>query len=138
MTDVTDEANVTLPAVESAQTEGETEAKLNSEIKSLWSAHQASKVTAKQTKDELKALRLELGRRLHEMKSLLVRTGRSGGWAAYLRSHDLPRASVERYINKHEALLKRRQIDSPRLFPNRLMMRFGGWSPVFCLDSGGS
>jgi hypothetical protein len=106
MTDVTDEANVTLPAVESAQTEGETEARLNSEIKSLWSAHQSSKATAKHTKEELKTLRLDLGHKLCEMKSLLVRTGRGGGWAAYLRSHGLPRASAERYINQHEALLK--------------------------------
>ncbi len=106
MTDVTDEANVTLPAVESAQTEGETEASLNSEIKSLWSAHQASKATAKHTKEELKTLRLDLGRKLCEMKFLLARTGRSGGWAGYLRSHDLPRASAERYVSQHEALLK--------------------------------
>jgi hypothetical protein len=105
MTDVTDEVNVILPAVESVQTEGETEARLNSDINSLWSAHQASKATVKHTKEELKTLRLDLGRKLSEMKSILVRTGRGGGWAAYLRSHDLPRASVERYINQHEALL---------------------------------
>jgi hypothetical protein len=85
---------------------------LRSEIKSLWSAHQISKATAKHTKQEVKTLRLDLGRKLCEMKSILARTGRSGGWSAYLRSYDLPRASAERYIDQHEALLKPKQIDS--------------------------
>jgi hypothetical protein len=40
------------------------------------------------------------------MKSILVRTERSGGWAAYLRAYDLPRASAERYIDQHQTSLK--------------------------------
>ena len=93
-----------LPALEPAKAEHETEAKLNSEIESLWSAHQTTTATAKQTKEELEALRFDLGEKLREMKSILVRTGRGGGWAAYLRSHALPRASAERYIKQYEAI----------------------------------
>jgi hypothetical protein len=104
MTDVTDGLNVALPASESAKTESETEAKLTSDIKSLWTAHQTSTATAKRTKEELEDLRLDLGWKLSEMKSLLVRTGRSGGWSAYLRSHGLPRGSAERYVKRYEAL----------------------------------
>jgi hypothetical protein len=60
--------------------------RLQSEIKSLWSAHQVGKATVKHTKEELKTQRLDLGRKLYEMKSILARTGRGGGWAAYLRT----------------------------------------------------
>jgi hypothetical protein len=104
MIDVTEEVNATSPAVESAQTANETEAKLTSDIKSLWSSHQTSKATAKRTKEELEDLRLDLGWKLSEMKSILVRTGRSGGWSAYLRSHGIPRGSAERNIKRYEAL----------------------------------
>jgi hypothetical protein len=82
----------------------ETEAKLASDITSLWAAHQTTTATAKRTKEALEDLRLDLGWKLSEVKSLLVRTGRSGGWSAYLRSHNLPRATVERYIRRFEAL----------------------------------
>jgi hypothetical protein len=102
MTDVTDGLNVTLPATESAKAESETEAKLTSEIKSLWTAHRTNTATAKETKEELEALRFDLGEKLREMKSILARTGRGGGWAAYLRSHGVPRASAERYIKQYE------------------------------------
>jgi len=104
MTDVMDGISMTLPAVEFAQTASETEANLTSEIKSLWTAHQTNTATAKQTKEELEDLRFDLGLKLREMKSILVRTGRSGGWAAYLRSHGVPRASAERYIKQYEAI----------------------------------
>jgi hypothetical protein len=106
MTVLTDEVTGTVASVESAQIADKTEAKLTSEIKSLWSAHQTNTATAKQTKEELEALRFDLGEKLREMKSILVRTGRSGGWAAYLRSHALPRASAERYIKQYEAIFK--------------------------------
>jgi hypothetical protein len=94
----------TVATVESTQTANETEVKLTSEIRSLWTAHQTSTATAKRTKEELEDLRFDLGLKLREMKSILVRTGRSGGWSAYLRSHALPRASAERYIKQYEAI----------------------------------
>lgn len=104
MTVLTDEVTGTVATVESAQTANETEAKLTSDITSLWAAHQTTTATAKQTKEELEDLRFDLGLKLREMKSILARTGRSGGWAAYLRSHGVPRASAERYIKQYEAI----------------------------------
>jgi hypothetical protein len=101
--DVTYGVNFALPTIESAQTEGEIEAKLTGEIKSLWSAHQVGKTTAKRTTVELKALRLDLGAKLCLMKSFLVRVGRAGGWAAYLRSNNFSRATADRYVGQHEA-----------------------------------
>jgi hypothetical protein len=105
MTDIIYGVNFGPVAVESEQTEGDVEARLKSEIASLWSAHRLTEATAKHSKEELKTMRLDLGQKLCQMKSILARTGRSGGWAAYLRSQDLPRATAERYIDRHEALL---------------------------------
>jgi hypothetical protein len=39
------------------------------------------------------------------MKLLLARAGRSGGWAAYLRSQKLPLATADRYVREHETRL---------------------------------
>ena len=104
MIDVTEEVNISLPSVESAKTESETESKLTSDIKSLWATHQTNTATAKQTREELEDLRFDLGLKLRQMKFILARTGRSGGWAAYLRTHGVPRASAERYIKQYEAI----------------------------------
>jgi hypothetical protein len=113
MTNLTYGVDLAISTVEHAQTEDENERRLQSEIEALWSAHQAGKTTARRTKDELKILRVDLGGKLFELKAVLVRTGRSGGWAAYLRSQGLARATVERYIRQHEHILSPRQIDSP-------------------------
>jgi hypothetical protein len=65
-----------------AASDAEIEARIDGEIATLWTAHQAGKATTKRTKLELKAIRHDLGDRLWEMKSLLVCTGRLGGWSA--------------------------------------------------------
>jgi hypothetical protein len=87
------------------ETDSEIESRLTEEIRSLWAAHQDSKTASKQSKDRLKAVRSELAEKLHSMKSLLVRTGRNGGWAAYLRTNRLARATADRYVSRHESLL---------------------------------
>ncbi len=51
---------------------------LKREIPQLWSPHQVGRVTSKRTKEELKILRLDLGRKLYELKASLARTGRLG------------------------------------------------------------
>jgi hypothetical protein len=109
---MTYEMNTVITGVEFAETENEVEAKLTNEIRTLWCFHQARNTTAKITKQELKTVRLNLGRKLCEMKSILARTGRGGGWAAYLRSCELPRASAERYIYQHELASKPKSIES--------------------------
>lgn len=95
----------TIQSPEPDQLNSEAESKLSDEIQSLWSAHRDGRATARRTREELKVLRDHLGERLSEMKGLLARTGRSGGWASYLRSHRLPRATAERYVRLHEASL---------------------------------
>ena len=91
--------------IDSIQTPSEIEIRLTEEIQSLWAAHRESKNASKQSKDQLKAVRDQLAEKLHAMKSLLVRTGRGSGWAAYLRSEKLARATADRYVSRHESLL---------------------------------
>jgi hypothetical protein len=103
MTMVTDGLNATLPVVESAPAEVEVENKLHSEMLLLWVTHQVGKAVARKSNEELRTLRLELGSKLYELKSILARTGRGGGWAPYLRANGLPRASADRLVERHEA-----------------------------------
>jgi len=97
------------PAV-SAPTSGQhlshNEDQLSQEIKLLWSAHAKTKNETRQSRQELTKLRAELGNQLNQFKTLLVRTGRSGGWSAFLREQNIPRTTAERYIEKHERLLQ--------------------------------
>jgi hypothetical protein len=105
MTMVSNGLDATL-AVESAPTEVEVENKLHSEILSLWMSHQMGKGVVKNSKEELRALRLDLGKKLYEMKTILARTGRGGGWAGYLRANGLPRATANRLVDRHETYLQ--------------------------------
>jgi hypothetical protein len=83
----------------------EVEAKLSAEITVLWATQKDNKATVRRTRAQLKELRLELGAKLHTMKTILARTGRGGGWAAYIRSQKLPLTTVDRYVAQHEAAL---------------------------------
>ena len=102
---VTDNTTVghTAPTPEPIDTEAETT--LTAEITRLWADHKQSKTTIRQTREEAKALRLELGAKLSSMKNVLVRTGRGGGWASYLRAQHLPLSSADRLVAEHEATL---------------------------------
>ena len=82
--------------------EQESEVSLSKEITALWSAHQDGKASAKRTKEDLKAIRRDLGERLHAMKTLLARTGRGGQWTSYLREHKISRTTADRWSREHE------------------------------------
>jgi hypothetical protein len=91
--------------LQTAPIDSESETNLTAEIVKLWGVHKDGKATVRRTRAELKALRLELGAKLHTMKSILVRTGRGGGWAGYLRSQRLPLATADKYVAEHAASL---------------------------------
>jgi hypothetical protein len=96
---------VDLNAPPPTQQDTEAEATLTAEIAKLWGLQKDGKATVRRTRAELKAMRLALGEKLYTMKSILVRTGRGGGWAAYLRSQRLPLASADKYVAEHAASL---------------------------------
>jgi len=98
------ESHVLTETVE-APTEAPFETKLTQEIAHLWSVHSQAQTVLGRTKEELRALRLELGRRFHEMKLLLACPGRAGQWSKFLSAHRIPRASADRYAKTYESTL---------------------------------
>lgn len=105
MSDTVKETSIAVPGSTYTPAESEIESSLDREIESLWSAHHGTNATAKHSRQELKTIRRDLGQKLHARKSIVVRTGRNGGWAAYLRSLSIPRASADRYVTQHELSL---------------------------------
>jgi hypothetical protein len=98
-----EDQQVEMPADVPLPSDADVESKIDGEITSLWTAHQAGKATVLRTKSELADLRRSLGERLWSMKCILACSGRAGKWAAYLRSHQLPRATADRYVSLHQA-----------------------------------
>lgn len=81
------------------------EAALVNEVGALWKTHAGLQTTAHKTRGELKAIRLDLGKRLHELKSVLSRPGRGGAWSSFLESQQIPRSSADRLVRAHERTL---------------------------------
>lgn len=86
------------------QPASEAEATLVTEITKLCSGHKDGKALVRHTREELKAIRQDLGAKLYAMKALLVGAGRGGGWAPFLRGK-LPLTTADRYVGEHEASL---------------------------------
>ena len=103
--DVTEDTPEDDNAPTPATIDPEAETKLTAEIVELWGKHKDGKTAARRTRAELKTLKRELSAKLHIMKTILVRTGRGGGWAAYLRLQHLPVTTADRYVAQHEASL---------------------------------
>src|SRR5215472_13541977 len=83
----------------------QTEINLAVEISDLWSAHVHAESTIRRTVAELREVRLNLAAKLHEMKKLLARPGRNGGWARFLSTQNIPLSTADRYVKQHEATL---------------------------------
>ena len=81
------------------------ETRLGQEIQQLWHVHSQTQTVLGHTKEELRALRRELGRRLHEMKVLLASPGRAGKWSKFLSEQRIPRASADRYARSYGVTL---------------------------------
>ncbi len=78
---------------------------LEEQITELWSSQERKHNSLRRSRAELTTLRNSLAERLHELKHLLARTGRSGKWAEFLRRENIPRATANRYVEKWKQLL---------------------------------
>jgi excinuclease UvrABC nuclease subunit len=83
----------------------ETEQRLATQIGELWSIHTQAQAAAAQSKEHLSQIRHQLGERLCEVKKLVARPGRGGGWSAFLAAQGIPRASADRYVQRYEKTL---------------------------------
>jgi len=99
------EIDTALAEPANAQDGHEDEQELSAEIRTLWSAHNEAQAAAKQSKEELRAIPLELGRRLSEVKERVSRPGRGGRWTAFLAAHAIPRATGDRLVGRYAKTL---------------------------------
>ncbi len=95
----------TVQPIDESPAETTFETKLTQEIVQLWSVHSQAESVLGRTREELRTLRLELGRRLYEMKLLLACPGRGGQWSKFLSAQRIPRASADRYTKSYEVTL---------------------------------
>jgi len=88
-----------------AEMGSEEERMLAEEIARLWEVHVQAKGVVKKTKEELKAIRERLSKRLYEMKLLLSRPGRCGQWSPWLKERHISRATADRLVQRFAATL---------------------------------
>jgi hypothetical protein len=95
------------PAPDVPQPDGASpdEANLNAEITELWRLHTDYKGSIKNQTENLRSLRTELGKLLHQMKALLAKPGRGGQWSAWLKERQISRATADRLVTKYERSL---------------------------------
>jgi len=75
---------------------------LGKRIGDLWFSGWLRRTTMKRNREQWQLIKTELSRDLHRYKQLLVSRGRNSGWAAFLREHEIPKATAERYVKSWE------------------------------------
>jgi len=81
------------------------ETALTAEITELWRRHTDHAVSMRNQSQSLRSLRDELGKKLAEMKQVLARPGRNGQWSGWLKERQIPRATADRLVAKHQRSL---------------------------------
>jgi hypothetical protein len=81
------------------------ETQLANEIGDLWQVHTEAQTSLHKTRYELKLIRANLSRRLHELKFVLSRPGRGGAWSSFLEGQKIPRSTADRLVRGHERSL---------------------------------
>jgi hypothetical protein len=82
-----------------------TEVNLTTEIEQLWQVHSKAQTSLSRSRAEVKVVRDDLFRRLHELKAVLSRPGRGGAWSSFLEAQKIPRSSGDRLVRGHEKKL---------------------------------
>jgi hypothetical protein len=98
------ESEIALPiAVTGISTiDNSSEVRLTNAVGELWHVHNQAKTLLHQSREELKGIRADLSRRLHELKSVLSRPGRGGAWSSFLQGQKIPRSTADRLVRGYE------------------------------------
>lgn len=78
------------------------ERQLIGEISDLWQIHAQTQGALRKSREEIKQIRTDLSKRLHELKAVLSRPGRGGAWSSFLESQKIPRSTADRLVRGHE------------------------------------
>jgi hypothetical protein len=81
------------------------EAALARQIGQLWGSVEFKRRGIRKSRQEIAAYQVDLARELHRYKALLVGSGRSGKWSAFLRQIEMSRATADRYVQRCERSL---------------------------------
>jgi len=108
--------------------------RLAGEIRRLWSAHVEAKSAAARVKSEVKDIRRLLVGPLSEMKTLLAKPGRNGGWSAFLRSEGIAKAVAEGLARKGREPAGTQPEAMPASSPS--LGELSGGSPAASCESG--
>jgi hypothetical protein len=79
----------------------EVESRLSEEVICLWGEHIRAAGQKKASAAELRVLRAQLAERLYQMKTLLSRPGRGGGWRSWRSTVGIPRSTGDRLVERH-------------------------------------
>jgi hypothetical protein len=94
-------------------------ARLISEIERLWTEHVAAQASFETTgeehtkakgsfrksREELRGIRDRLSKLLNEIKPLISRPGRGGGWSGFLLEHQIPRSTGDSLVRAYQKTL---------------------------------
>lgn len=91
-----------IAVLEAPATSEHDEPRLIDEISDLWRIHAQTQGTLKKSRAEMKRIRTDLSKRLHELKAVLSRPGRGGTWSSFLQTQKIPRSTADRLVRAHE------------------------------------
>jgi hypothetical protein len=94
-----------LPIEEADAVEGN----LVERIDALWSAYSKGTSSIKRKKEQLIEKRKELDEQLYAYHRLLSRTGRKSKWRSFIQELGIPRATANRCVSRHKALVASRE-----------------------------
>ena len=106
-------------AADPTVTQSPEEKRLTIEIGRLWKEHSEAQanfeknnnehakteVPFRKSRAELKELRNKLSKLLHELKPLISRPGRGGGWSSFLTKKQIPRATGDSLVRAYQKML---------------------------------
>jgi hypothetical protein len=89
------------------------EPQLIGEISDLWRIHAQTQGALKKSREDIKQIRTDLAKRLHELKAVLSRPGRGGAWSSFLETQKIPRSTADRLVRGHEKMMVRQEGNCP-------------------------
>jgi hypothetical protein len=89
------------------------EPQLIGEISDLWQIHAQAQGALRKSREDIKQIRTDLAKRLHELKAVLSRPGRGGAWSSFLETQKIPRSTADRLVRGHEKAITGREGNCP-------------------------
>jgi hypothetical protein len=93
---------------------------LTEQVDNLWANRESYSRCIQSQRDEVHQMETTLSEMLFTMKTLLSKPGRGGGWSAWLKHREIPRATADRMVSRYveaKGLPGNRLTESTRFLP---------------------